>query len=293
MRQIPRLREMLDEADSPELHAILAEMKVMHPLKERRVTKVPPPKRMGPQRPHFDTEVIYLHNGDVDHYLTSGNYYGVAHHVARWLHAYGYRAGMGINAADLALDAYTLDCGTCPRMLAAAHVKRDQERRKPSPGIEIGQVAYDPKTGKDRRLLRRADRGLFGGFEVWVVRDCVASAGSPVPWDPEQVWPWVVHIDTLVPCRDNGQPIKVTFSMPSGGPPGSPEWQAAELLGVKRAGIHEAMESFGFDPHTLGDVAEAEQMRELAEVRSELDEAIGRTSDHARATDQYRALPPL
>lgn len=263
MRQIPRLREMLDEADSPELHAILAEMKVMHPLKERRMTKVPPPKRMGSQRPHFDTEVIYLHDGDIDHYLTSGSYYGVAHHVTRWLHAFGYRAGMGIKAADLALDAYTLDCGMCPRMLAAAHVKRDQERRKPSPGIEIGQVAYDPKTGKDRRLLRRAERGMFAGFEVWAVDDCVASAGSPVPWDPDRVWPWVVHIDTLVPCRDDGRPIKVTFSMPASGPPGSLEWQVAELAAVKRAGIHEAMESFGFDPHALGgDVAECPVQRQ-------------------------------
>lgn len=44
-----------------------------------------------------------------------------------------------------------------------------------------------------------------------------------------------------------------TFSMPAGGPPGSPEWEVAELAAVKRAGTHEAMESFGFDPHQLGD----------------------------------------
>lgn len=287
MRQIPRLREMLDEKDSTELHAIRAEIKVRHPRKERS-------ERGEKNKPglDMDTEALYLRDGEIDRHLTSGSYYGFADHVTRWLHAYGYRAGMGVRAADLALDAYALDCGVGPSMLVAANIERDRDRRIPSPGIEVGQVAYDAKTGKDRRLLRRADRGLLGGFEVWAVQDCNAAAGSPVPWDPDKVWPWVVHVDTLVPCRDDGRPIKVTFSMPAGGPPGSHEWRAAELAAVKRAGIHEAMESFGFDPHQLGDdtaevpvvdvvrqQAEDRRMgniaRSQAETRAALEAALG------------------
>jgi len=285
MRQIPRLREMLDEKDSAELHAIRAEIKVRHPRKERSERGEKPGLDM-------DTEALYLRDGEVDRHLTSGSYYGFADHVTRWLHAYGYRAGMGVRAADIALDAYALDCGVGPSMLVAANIERDRDRRIPSPGIEVGQVAYDAKTGKDRRLLRRADRGLLGEFEVWAVQDCNAAAGSPVPWDPDQVWPWVVHVDTLVPCRDDGRPIRVTFSMPASGPPGSHEWRAAELAAVKRAGIHEAMESFGFDPHQLGDdtaevpvvdvvrqQAEDRRMgniaRSQAETRAALEAALG------------------
>jgi len=269
MRQIPRLREAIDENDSEdifaptaeelndvwnlwsqyaiwvsegdatgaasahivEIRAVLAELKTQHPRRERAAR--------------------------IDYRLTAGSYYGVVDHVARWLHAYGYRAGMGVRAADMALDAYALDCGVAPHHLAASVAERERSRRIPNPHIAIGQVAHDPKTGKDRRLIRRAERGMFAGFEIWAVQDCVAHAGSPVPWDVERVFPWVVHVDTVVPCRDDGRPIKVTFSVPAGGPPGSPAWEAAELAAVKRAGIHEAMESFGFDPHQLGgDVAE-------------------------------------
>lgn len=283
MRQIPRLREMLDEKDSAELHAIRAEIKVRHPRKERS-------ERGEKNKPGLDmeTEVLYLRDGEVDRHLTSGSYYGFADHVARWLHAYGYRAGMGVRAADIALDAYALDCGVGPSMLVAANVERDRDRRIPSPGIEVGQVAYDAKTGKDRRLLRRADRGLLGGFEVWAVQDCNAAAGSPVPWDPDQVWPWVVHIDTLVPCRENGLPIKVTFSMPAGGAPGSEEWRAAELAAVKRAGIHEAMESFCYDPHQLGD--DTAEVPVIDAVRQQVARAVAAKIERLQIdADHYRS----
>lgn len=118
--------------------------------------------------------------------------------------------------------------------------------------LQPGDRAFDPKTGKERMLVRRADAGVFVGAEIWAVEDCVAHAGSPVPWDTSRRWPWVVHVDVVVPCRDGGEPIKVTFSMPAPGGPGSPAWAAAELAAVKRMGVHEAMESFGYDPHTRG-----------------------------------------
>lgn len=123
--------------------------------------------------------------------------------------------------------------------------------------MKPGDVHFDPKTGKDRTFIRRAGRGTFAAAAIWAVEDAVAHAGSPVPWDTSRVWPWVVHVDCVVPCRDDGGSILVTFSMPSAGPPGSPEWAAAELAAVQRMGIHEAMESFGFDPHTLGGDAPA------------------------------------
>lgn len=119
--------------------------------------------------------------------------------------------------------------------------------------LQPGDRAFDPKTGKERTLVRRAEVGVFAGAEIWAVEDCVAHAGSPVPWDTARRWPWVVHVDVVVPCRDGGEPIKVTFSMPAAGPPGSPEWAAAELAGIRRMGLHEAMESFGYDPHAIGD----------------------------------------
>lgn len=117
---------------------------------------------------------------------------------------------------------------------------------------EPGDVHFDPKTGKDRTFIRDATVGVFAGAEIWAVQDCVAHAGSPVPWDTARVWPWVVHVDVVVPDRDGGEPVKITFSMPSFGGPGSLEWAQAELSAVRRMGAHEAMESFGFDPHTIG-----------------------------------------
>lgn len=116
-----------------------------------------------------------------------------------------------------------------------------------------GDVHFDLKTGKDRTFIRRAEGGVFAGAEIWAVQDCVAHAGSPVPWDTARVWPWVVHVDAVVPDRDGGAPVKITFSMPALGGPGSLEWARAELSAVRRMGTHEAMESFGLDPHELGD----------------------------------------
>lgn len=126
--------------------------------------------------------------------------------------------------------------------------------------LQPGDRAFDPKTGKDRTLVRRAAVGTFAGASIWAVEDCVAASGSPVPWDTSRRWPWVVHVDVVVPCRDDGEPIKVTFAMPSAGPPGSAEWAAAELAGIRRMGLHEAMESFGHDPHVLGDTNECPAM---------------------------------
>ena len=122
--------------------------------------------------------------------------------------------------------------------------------------LQPGDRAFDPKTGKERTLVRRAAVGAFAGASIWSVEDCIAASGSPVPWDTSRRWPWVVHVDVVVPCRDDGAPLKVTFTMPSAGPPGSAEWAAAELAGIRRMGLHEAMESFGHDPHLLGDTAE-------------------------------------
>ena len=173
-----------------------------------------------------------------------------------------------------------------------------------NPERSPGDVAFDPKTGKDRRLIRRAQVGIFGGCEIWAVQDCVAHAGSPVPWDTARVFPWVVHVDTVVPCRETGRPIKVTFSMPASGPPGSPEWQVAELAAVKRAGIHEAMESFGFDPHEAGGDSEtleaaldcgpdpgettAEIAREVKTMVEGFENRVNRL--HADANDARRGL---
>lgn len=120
----------------------------------------------------------------------------------------------------------------------------------PAPGTK----RHDPKTGKERTFVRCAEAGTFAGAEVWAVEDATAASGSPVPWDTSTVWPWVVHVDVVVPCRDSGRPIKVTFTWPSAGPPATAAWRAAELAAIRRAGAHEAMESFGVDPHLQGDV---------------------------------------
>jgi hypothetical protein len=121
-----------------------------------------------------------------------------------------------------------------------------------APQFKAGDMCFDPKTEKDRTFVRRATGGLFDAASIWVVEDCIAHAGSPVPWDTSRRWPWVVHVDCVVSCRETGRLLPVTFSMPSHGPPGSSEWAAAELAAIKRAGTHEAMESFGYDPHTIG-----------------------------------------
>ena len=115
-----------------------------------------------------------------------------------------------------------------------------------------GDIHFDPKTGMDRTFIRRSTTGMFGGAEIWAVEAGIAHTATPVPWDTARVWPWVVHVDIEAPDRDGGAPIKITFTVPSLGPPGSLEWAAAELRAVQRMGTHEAMESFGFDPHTLG-----------------------------------------
>lgn len=79
-----------------------------------------------------------------------------------------------------------------------------------------GDVHFDPKTGKDRTFIRRAEGGVFAGAQIWAVQDCV--------------------------------------SMPSEHPPGTPGWDQVEYMAVCRMGTHEAMESFGFDPHVIGDM---------------------------------------
>lgn len=101
-------------------------------------------------------------------------------------------------------------------------------------------------------LLRRVTEGVFAGCEIWACRDCTAPAESPVPWDTSRVWPWVVVIMSLVTDRRTGALIQVSFTMPCDDGPGSDAWRIAELACVKRLGIHEAMESFGPDPHTSG-----------------------------------------
>ncbi len=117
---------------------------------------------------------------------------------------------------------------------------------------EPGDIHFDPKTSKDRTFIRRSAAGMFQGAEIWAVQDAFATTATAVPWDTARTWPWVVHVDIVAPDRDGGAPIKITFTVPSLGPPGSLEWARAELMAVQRAGAHEAMESFGFDPHTIG-----------------------------------------
>lgn len=115
-----------------------------------------------------------------------------------------------------------------------------------------GVLHYDPQIGKDRLFVRESAGGTFRGARIFAVQEHVAIAASPVPWDTSKVWPWVVHIDVVLPDQQTGAPRFVTFTMPALGGPGTPEWEDAEAAAVKRLGVHEALESFGPDPHTHG-----------------------------------------
>lgn len=115
-----------------------------------------------------------------------------------------------------------------------------------------GTLYFDPQIGKDREYVREASGGAFRGARVFAVRENTANTETPVPWDREAIWPWVVHIDVIVPDQATGEPRFVTFTMPALGGPGTVEWREAELAAVKRIGVHEALESFDYDPHTRG-----------------------------------------
>ncbi|MFY0539946.1 hypothetical protein [Nannocystis pusilla] len=61
-----------------------------------------------------EIEHVYIHGA----LIHEGSHYMVADHVARWLYAYGYRAGGGLKEALDALDDYTRAIGTPPCVLA-------------------------------------------------------------------------------------------------------------------------------------------------------------------------------
>ncbi len=104
MRQIQRLREAIDENDGEDIRAVFADLKVRHPRKERA-------ERGEKNKPGLDhdTEIVYLHDGKIDHYLTAGSYYGVVDHVARWLHAYGYRGAKRLDVVAVADETLSGD----------------------------------------------------------------------------------------------------------------------------------------------------------------------------------------
>lgn len=119
MRPIARNRQPIDDQDPPELRAIFAELTVRHPRKEAA-------KRGETPKEGYDdnTEVVFL-GGE---YLTRGSQYGFVNHVARWLYTYDYRAGQGLEVADLAIEVYTADCGCAPHLLVAARIERARIR---------------------------------------------------------------------------------------------------------------------------------------------------------------------
>lgn len=104
-----RMRGPIDETDPPDLKAIRAEMQVRHPRRDGTAKR---PFR--PDREDWDTEHVYIHGA----LIHEGSQYGGADHVARWLYAYGYRAGGGLKEALDALDDYQHAIGTQPCVLA-------------------------------------------------------------------------------------------------------------------------------------------------------------------------------
>jgi hypothetical protein len=122
----------------------------------------------------------------------------------------------------------------------------------PIGALTAGTMYFDPQIGKDRRYLREASGGTFRGARIFAVQDHTADTETPVPWDRAEIFPWVVHIDVILADQATGEPRFVTFTMPSIGGPGTAEWREAELAAVKRLGVHEALESFDYEPHTRG-----------------------------------------
>lgn len=118
---------------------------------------------------------------------------------------------------------------------------------------KFGDEIYSEKTQRTRIFVRYAKFGLFKDTEIWAVENCKAHSNSPVWWDTNLEFYWVIHIDLKTINIEDGKEEIITFAYPSICGPDKPNWKIRELEAIKRMAIHEAMESFEYDPHILGD----------------------------------------
>lgn len=118
---------------------------------------------------------------------------------------------------------------------------------------KFGDEVYSEKTQRTRIFVRYADCGLFENTEIWAIENCIAHSNSPVWWNKNEIFKWVIHIDLKTRSIENNQEEIIIFAYPSIDGPDTETWKIRELEAIKRMAIHEVMESFGYDPHELGD----------------------------------------
>lgn len=164
---------------------------------------------------------------------------------------------------------------SCREVLGSSWERRLRE------GILARAVERDPGPPLDRAPMLLEMHGLklpephlvervrLGGLlslvwaTVWCRQNAPAHAGSPVPWDPTALQPWVVELHGWWPDRDRpeGPRLGVALSVPCPTDPRIPgvEADAAIRWVIARALMHEAQEGTWLDgehldPHAVGEI---------------------------------------
>jgi hypothetical protein len=168
------------------------------------------------------------------------------------------------------------------RQIATARLMRDQGLHglRERPPLRIDNIEGS-ETRPEAMLVERVELGgllSLAWATVWCRSGTTAPAGSPVPWDTAQVWPWVLELHMALPAADGGaKRIPVVVSWPCEVDPREPTSAADHAIFclVARACMHEWQESVSvdgkrLDPHELGELG-------LASVAAALECGFGRS----------------
>lgn len=137
-------------------------------------------------------------------------------------------------------------------------------------GVTLDREDEPPAVMVERDGLPRAmqiERVTFCGWlrmrwaTAWCREQSHAIAGSPVPWDTSEIFPWVVEIHLRTPELEGSKDGSTALTVPCRVDPRipSPEADAAICLAVARAMLHEGQESLmlddsrALDPHVFGE----------------------------------------
>ena len=138
------------------------------------------------------------------------------------------------------------------------------------PPLRINVQAVDlPEPHLVKRVQIGGTLGLVWAT-VWCREHSAAPTGSPVPWNPAEVYPWTVEVHGWWPDAndEDGRRIGVVVTAPCWVDPRvpSPEADAAIRFVVARAVLHEAQEGLfidgdRLDPHEHGEIGLEEMAR--------------------------------